>query len=56
LECGFGLWEATEMEFGDGLAEEGVDGLSCGCLGELFEDIEGLLVFFAALVGVMSYI
>ena len=49
LQGGFGFWQAPEVQFGDGLGDEGVWGLGLGGLGELFENVECGLVFFAAL-------
>lgn len=49
VECCFGLGEAAEMEFGDGLGDERFGGGGGGGLGDFFEDVEGGLVGFAAL-------
>lgn len=49
VERGLRLVEAAEVQLGHGLGEDGEGGVGSGGLGELFEDVEGVLVVFGAL-------
>lgn len=48
-ESGLGFGKPTEMEFGDGLADNGEGGGGAGSGGELFVDVESGLVLLATL-------
>ena len=49
LERRLGLLQAAEVHLGDGLRDERAHGRGGGGLSQLLEDVEGLLVLFAAL-------
>lgn len=48
-ESSLSFGEATEMEFSDGLADNGAHGGGAGCRGELLVDVESGLVFLTTL-------